>query len=129
MPACGGTLFLIAILIIAGCSKSGPDLAPVSGRVTLDGQPIVSTDVTFEPDGRKSPSVGRTDKDGRYVLGYKRGVEGSIIGMNTVRISTVTKITGGAQLVPARYNTATELRREVKPGTNTFDFELKTNDK
>lgn len=121
---CGGMIVLAAILIIAGCSKTGPDLAPVVGRVTLDGQPIISTDVTFEPDGMKSPSVGRTDKDGRYVLGYKRGVEGAIIGMHTVRISTVTKITGGPQLVPARYNTASELRRDVKSGSNTFDFEL-----
>jgi hypothetical protein len=28
------------------------------------------------------------------------------------------------QAIPARYNNQTELRREVKPGENVFDFDL-----
>jgi hypothetical protein len=117
----------IAIFLsLAGCNKSNQNLAPVSGRVTLDGKPQASTKVIFQPDGEKSPSMGRTDNDGRYQLGYKRGVEGGMVGWNTVRIETATAVTHGPQLIPARYNDQSELRREVKPGKNTFDFELKT---
>jgi hypothetical protein len=117
----------IAIFVsLGGCNKSNQNLAPVSGRVTLDGQPQASTKVHFQPDGEKSPSMGRTDNDGRYVLSYNRGVEGGMIGWNTVRIETATAVTRGPQLIPARYNDKSELRREVKPGKNTFDFELKT---
>jgi hypothetical protein len=123
------SLGIALLLVIAGCKESGPELAPVRGRVTLDGKPVEHTDVMFEPDGLKSPSVGRTDKDGNYVLAYKRGVEGGMVGMNTVRIETVTSITRGPQLIPARYSSKTELRREVKPGDNVFDFELTTADK
>lgn len=124
-----GMICVASLLIFAGCNKSGPGLAPVGGRVTLDGQPAQETQVMFYPDGEKSPSIGRTDKDGRYTLRYKRGVEGGSIGWNTVRLETITKMTHGQQLVPERFITGSDLRREVKSGKNTFDFELNALDK
>jgi hypothetical protein len=118
--------FLLLILLVEiGCSKADSHIAPVRGRITLDGQPIKYADVTFQPEG-KSPGVGRTDKDGRYMLSYKRGVMGTPIGTNRVTIIIDTQLTHGPQTVPARYNTATELQRDVKPGENVFDFELTT---
>ena len=120
-----GIVGLLLLLAFTGCNKSGPDLAPVRGRVTLDGKPLVMADVYFHPDGEKSPSIGRTNAEGQYNLGYKRGVEGGMLGWNTVRIQSVT----GTPLVPPRYNRDTELRREVKPEKNTFDFELTTEKK
>ena len=124
-----GTLGIVVLLTLGGCSKVGPELAPVSGRVTLDGAPVVATEVMFYPVGEKSPSVGRTDDDGRYLLRYKRGVEGGSIGPNIVRLKTLTEITHGRQLVPERFITGSDLRREVKAGDNTFDFELNALDK
>jgi hypothetical protein len=120
---------VVLLLVFSGCNKSGPDLAPVSGRVTLDGKPAESTKVMFYPEGAKSPSLGRTDKEGRYMLRYKRGVEGGTIGWNIVRLETVTEVTHGRQLVPERFITGSDLRREVKSGNNTFDFELNALDK
>ena len=117
------------MVTLVGCSKSGSDLAPVSGRVTLDGEPAKATEVMFYPEGEKSPSVGRTDNDGRYLLRYKRGVEGGSIGLNIVRLKTITEVTHGRQLVPERFITGSDLRREVKSGGNTFDFELSDLDK
>jgi hypothetical protein len=126
---CLGTSGIVLLLVFSGCSKTGPDLVPVSGRVTLNGKPAESTKVMFYPEGEKSPSLGRTDKDGRYMLRYKRGVEGGTIGWNIVRLETVTEVTHGRQLVPERFITGSDLRREVKPGSNTFDFELNDLDK
>jgi hypothetical protein len=73
----------------------------------------------------QSPSYGRTDQDGRYSLGYKRGVQGARLGSHTVKIAEVTEITGRPQRVPPRYHTPSELRVQVEPDTqNVFDFDL-----
>jgi hypothetical protein len=118
---------LILTILLAGCRKSGPELAPVSGRVTLDGRPVASADVVFQPDGAMSPSYGRTDGDGQYQLGYKRGVEGAMVGQHTVRISVSRELVRNPPPIPPRYNTESELRREVEPSKkNVFDFELST---
>jgi hypothetical protein len=118
--------YLLMLAVLAGCGKSGPEVAPVSGRVTLDGKPIKFANVIFQVEG-KSPGVGRTDDNGRYVLMYKRGVPGAPIGQNRVSIALDTELARGPQTVPARYNTETELEREVMPGDdNVFDFDLTT---
>jgi hypothetical protein len=116
---------ILLLAMLAGCGRSGPELAPVSGRVTLNGQPLAAADVIFQPDAMKSPSYGRTASDGRYMLAYKRGVLGALVGPHTVRIAEVTEITGGPQRVPPRYNTESELRVEVEADQdNVFDFDL-----
>jgi hypothetical protein len=121
-------LFLVALLP-TGCSKSNAEMGLVTGQVMLDGKPLSQADVTFQPDNQKPPSVGRTGPDGRYELGYKRGVQGALVGEHTVRILIPPGIAPGPQKVPARYNAQSELRREVKPGDNVFDFDLKTTPK
>jgi hypothetical protein len=124
-----GIVCVASVLVFCGCGRSGPDLAPVSGRVTLNGQPVENIKVMFHPDGAKSPSLGRTDKDGEYLLRYKRGVEGGTVGWNVVRLQTVTEVTHGRQQVPEKYVSGSDLRREVKAGKNQFDFELSALDK
>ncbi len=120
--------FLLAVLV-AGCSKSGPELAPVHGRITVDGQPMENVDITFQPDGSKPPSYGRTDKDGQYELGYKRGVTGALIGQHTVRITVSSELVHNPPKIAAKFNTNSELRREVKPGDNAFNFDATTEGK
>jgi hypothetical protein len=118
--------FLILTACIAGCGKSGPELAPVSGRLTVDGQPMENVDVTFQPDEMRPASYGRTDADGRYELGYKRGVQGALLGQHTVRIRSLV---ANAPHIAAQFNSQSELRREVKAGENEFDFDVTTEDK
>ncbi len=112
-----------------GCGETGPKLAPVTGRVTLDGGPLENADVFFQPDGSKSPSVGRTDANGRYELAYKRGVMGGMVGSNTVRITISSEVVANPPNIPARYNTESELTKEVKSGRNEINFDLTTNEK
>jgi hypothetical protein len=119
------TIIVAFLISVAGCDKSGPQIAPVRGRVTLDGQPLPDTSVVFKATGM-SPSGGRTDGNGNYELIYKRGVKGAPIGMNQVTILEDTQKTRGPQRVPARYNQESELQREVQPGDNVIDFELTT---
>jgi hypothetical protein len=121
---------VVLVTVLAGCGQTGPDVAAVSGRVTLDGRPLASADVSFQPDGAQRASSGRTDADGRYQLMYKRGQPGALVGEHTVRISVSRELVRNPPRIPARYDTQSELRREVKAdGENVFDFELSTDTK
>ena len=115
------------LLVAAGCGQSGPEVAPVKGRVTLDGRPLEMVDVVFQPTNGDPPSTSRTDADGQYELLYKRGLMGARIGEHTVRIGFTSNIVANPPNIPPRYNTQSDLRREVKAGEeNVFDFELAT---
>ncbi len=84
----------LAVLISALSGSGGPDLAtvPVSGIVTLEGQPLANVYVSFEPvlDATSSSDVssqpgsfGITDEDGRYELEWSHGT-GAIPGTHRV---------------------------------------------
>jgi hypothetical protein len=121
-------LIAVALLLLAGCSKSGPDLGTVHGRVTLDGAPLNHAIVTFQPPG-KSPGIGNTDQNGDYVVMYKRGVMGVPVGENIVTIFMDAKENPRNLVIPPRYNTESTLKREVAPGDNEFNFDLTSKEK
>ena len=80
--------------LLAGCG-GGPDIAPVSGRVTMDGKPLPNVYVTFQPnpgpdvENAGRGSVGVTDDDGRFTLEYEGGRSGAVVGKHIVRITPV----------------------------------------
>lgn len=122
-------------VLAAGCGGSSdrPELARVRGRVTLDGVPVPAAKVYFQPaQGR--PSFGSTDSDGVYELMYVADVRGAVIGTHEVKISTYDVLeipeTGSRNVVqeilPDIYHARSNLKAEVKPGTNEIAFELKS---
>lgn len=90
-------LGLIVMGTIGGCGSDPYVLAPVSGRITIDGQPVAELRISFEPVGsaeRKYPgpeSVGITDDDGRYSLKTMAEAprRGAVVGKCRVRISSL----------------------------------------
>ena len=129
------TVALIASL--TGCGRSGPEIARVSGTVTLDGKPLPEAFVFFRHADGGRISEAFTDNSGRYTLNYSNDESGAMVGSNTVRISTfieavredsgaIVKGTNKKELVPAKYNKQSELTVEVKSGKNTLDFDLKS---
>ncbi len=128
-PRCLTVLGLVLVVSIAGCSgPSGdaPDLAPVTGTVTMDGEPLSGVSVEFQSASGQVAS-GTTDASGRYELTYVGGAKGAEIGENTVRITTVLDHPTPPDYqdpIPAKYNEATELKVTVEPGENTHDFPL-----
>ena len=68
--------FLLVFAALAGCGRSGPEVAPVHGRITLDGKPLAHASVNFVVEG-KSVATSYTDQDGQYEMRYKRGVPGA----------------------------------------------------
>jgi hypothetical protein len=116
-------------LVIASCHGRS-ELASVRGTVTLDGQPLADAFVVFAPTKAGTTSYGKTDAAGRYEMLFKDKEPGAWIGENLVRISTGDLGSGGKagprERVPVVYNQKTTLKREVRPGENTFDFDLKS---
>jgi len=117
-------VLVLLLLIFTGCNKGGVPIAPVHGRVTLDGRPLASADVSFQPTDAKRASRGRTDADGRYELLYKRGQKGAIVGPHMVRIWVSPEVVRNPPIIAARFDTKTELQREVKGDDNEFDFDV-----
>jgi hypothetical protein len=118
---------VFALLIcIAGCTKGGPQIAPVEGRVTLEGRPLANADIQFKPDGTERPSTGRTDSEGHYTLMFKRGQPGAVVGPHTVRIWVSPDIVPHPPIIAARFDTKSELHRDVKSGDNEFNFDVTT---
>ena len=125
-------VMVLGLALFGGCGSDDPgipipELAPVTGVVTLDGQPLEGATITFEPadlslDRRESRAV--TDSNGKYELVYVDDVKGAVMGPLTVRINKMGE--NEQSVVPGRYNSKSELQADVKAGSNTFDFPLKT---
>jgi hypothetical protein len=130
-----GVALFACSLSVAGCGSGGPEIAYVSGRVTMDGKPLPRATVVFVPENGR-PSGGETDDDGNYVLNFAQGRQGAIPGTATVRIMTMRDadqdengqtIPGSKETVPARYNSDSELTFEVEPKkTNVANFALES---
>jgi hypothetical protein len=129
-------------LLPAGCGGTPYKVAPVSGRVLLDGRPLPKAAVMFIPaagaaGGKETlpSSTGLTDESGHYSLVLNSGskAEGAVVGKHKVVIlmgaaagADDTKPTLHRQL-PQRYNRKTELERDVPPeGRSDADFDLKS---
>ncbi|NLY02963.1 MAG: carboxypeptidase regulatory-like domain-containing protein [Rhodopirellula sp.] len=82
------------LTVVAGCGSGRPETAAVSGKVTLDGEPVEGATVAlFHPDGGQ-PARGVTDASGAFVLTTFEAGDGALLGQHKV---TVSKIDESAQ--------------------------------
>lgn len=130
-------LLLASITLTFGCgadNSDAPQIAAVKGWVTLDGKPVKSAMVTFQPE-KGRPSIGHTDFEGQFELNYIADKKGAIIGPHKVRISThkVEEIVESderhevPEIIPAEYNARSHLTANVEKGINEINFELTSN--
>jgi hypothetical protein len=135
----------VSMLFQPGCGGSSdqPELGQVTGIITLDDKPLSGVAVVFQPDNGR-PARGMTDAEGKYELTYIRQTKGTKVGPNRVEIApsedgeaeeesensgeesqpAAKQPKSGKPKIPARYNVKSELNVDVKPGKNTFNFEL-----
>jgi hypothetical protein len=123
-------------LSLAGC---GNNLAPVSGVVTLDGQPVrggngVRGTVYFQPvSGEGRAAVGIVDENGAYRMssGSEDGVVPGqyLVSFNATQIIESSQPGGtptGKRITPPAYASAqtSGLQLTVEPGGTQYDLSL-----
>jgi hypothetical protein len=117
----------------AGIGCAEPTRGIVTGTVTVDGGPAKSGSIAFFPVDGKSSTTGGTITDGQYRAEVPFGLQKVEIRVPKkvgekkaydAPDSPMTSIL--AESLPAKYNDATELKLDVKPGENRQDFELLT---
>ncbi|WZO97628.1 hypothetical protein EP7_004670 [Isosphaeraceae bacterium EP7] len=129
----------VALLALVGCGGEleGPPREAISGKVTLDGQPLKKGLITFTPSaGGSDLVVSGLVIDGEYTLPR---AEGPSHGPHRVDIWS-KEATGKTipdrndpenpmvvtrEIIPPQYNVKSRLAAEVKPGdANHFEFDL-----
>jgi hypothetical protein len=126
-----------------GCGAGQPVRAVISGNVTYRGESVQFGDIVFQP---LSQHAGRSFAQGK-IVGGKYSLDaghGPVVGKNLVQVFGY-KMTGRKRLdiagkslseapqmidelvpyIPEKFNEASELTVEIKPGTNEdVDFDL-----
>lgn len=91
-----------------GCSTQGPQMAPVSGVVLMNEQPVAGAAVLFMPDESGPAASGTTDAQGKFHLTTSRPSDGAVIG--SYRVTVTLKETSGIATEPGG------LSGEIAPG-------------
>ncbi len=144
---------LLVCVLLTGCGSDLPDTVPVSGTVTLDGDPLEGATVNMLSDESNIVASGKTDANGEFTVNTVIGsqtVEGAVVGAH--KIAVVKTESGGqdmkdpkemmaemttnpaitseykqTHLIPERYNnpTMSQLTAEVtESGPNEIELEL-----
>lgn len=125
----------MAFVACVGCGDSGPTMAPVRGKVLLDGQPLKFGHVLTQPKAGRGAN-GEIQPDGSFELSSGRE-PGALVGAHQVAVvayeqtgSSSPEAPRGKLLTPQRYASAENsgLTIEVTSGDNTPTIEL-TSDK
>ena len=137
-------LGLGALAITAGCGESDPlGRRPVSGTVTLDGQPLADGTVSFQPTGEGTTSSGAVIAAGKYAIARDRGLpQGKYrVVINAIKPGTGMTLPAGkmpgeevgtpqVELIPAEWNTKSQHVVEVSSaGAANFTHEIVTKKK
>jgi hypothetical protein len=131
------------LLLLSGCSGERKEgLAPVTGQITFDGEPVPSGQVFFYPAAGGRSSSGTIDQ-GKYVLTSFKPGDGALIGKHKVVIdgteipapppdidapaaTAIPVFTPPKRILPAQYydRAETPLEADVKDEDNVIDFAI-----
>ncbi len=137
-------VFVLISLLLISCPGCGPgneqNRQPLSGQVTLDGDPLEAGSISFEPLDATGEAIraGAAIQDGAFRIDQEKGLPP---GKYRVRISAgrpagdadqPAKLPGAPRpvivpksIIPAKYNMNSELEVEIVEGDeNEFDFDL-----
>jgi hypothetical protein len=119
-----------AAFVALGCSAAASKTYPLTGTVTLDGQPIPEGSLDFLiPNEKRGPIASAKIKDGKYEAHLPEG--NWRVQINATRegkiIDTHKNKPERESYIPARYNSKSALTVEVAPTKeNHHDFALQT---
>ena len=124
---------MLSVLVVCGCGKTDPlHRQAVSGKITLNGEPLKAGSIEFSPVENGSPS-GASIQEGSYAIPQEKGLPP---GDYLVRINAsdgseqAIEVPGESnkiskEMIPAKYNTKSTLRFHVDDkGQNVFDLDV-----
>lgn len=118
---------VVLLVFCTGCGGNG--LKEIRGAVTYDGRPVKQGTITLLPPDRKGPTAAAIITDGKYSVAATLGPKQVII--EGFEVKGMRRYPGSMmmcedrkQILPARYNTKTELTSNITSGVRTYDFTL-----
>lgn len=126
---------LIAALLLFGLAGCGGSQGRVSGQVSVDGKPLTKGDISFSPTGDGVAATGQINASGNYSLlvGTSADIPPGSYRVTVVAVEPIAPTAEHLEplptlLTPKKYSNAatTDLTAEVKAGSNTFNFDLKS---
>ncbi len=130
---CLGAALGLALAAMAGC---GAGKAAVSGAVRLDDKPVEDGTISFVPVGTSTakPAAGKVE-GGSYAIPAKQGLTAGSYRVEVrwnrktgrkVFVPPAPETDEVKEAIPARYNSESELKADLKTGDNKLDFDLKS---
>ena len=133
LSSCSAIVVLLLCIAATGCGNAYD--ATAQGTVTHNGKPLALGTITFHPEGRGPVAYGSIQADGSYSLttGERVGIVPGKYRVTVVASETIKPPAGSIAsptprlITPKRYGNlkTTDLAAEVKPGNNTFNFDLR----
>ena len=128
------SLIVAVLFAFLGCTKS--DTVPVTGIITLNGQPAENTEVMFNPQGPGRMATGHTDASGQFKLSTAKPDDGAVPGEYVVTLGEhydkAPPLPPRGQPLPMRFPqdygdpAKSPLKAHVERGAkNDFQFEIK----
>ena len=125
-------MMAVMLITISGCGRS--EFAPLTGRVTLDGEPLPTAVVTFISEGGTS-GYANVDSSGRYVAksGSDKGLKPgnykiSVIAYKPEVITDRKEAKVPIPITPPRYADPTKsgFAYDLTESGGTYDLDLKS---
>jgi hypothetical protein len=127
---CAGITF---VLLSMGCGRSGPEIVPIEGTVTHNGEPVPNLRIYFVPtDGR--PSWAVSDAKGHFVLDYDSDHDGAKVGTHKIwvldessNVDPTVAMSGGPR--PKRSPAIAAVAEKYGREKSTLEVEVKKADR
>ncbi len=127
---------LVLLVFVSGCGSSEFDIAPVRGKVTIDGKAMPGGQIRFAPIPTPGESIsGKSGfslirEDGTFELGTDSATDGAVVGEHWVTVYSYNPRLGDGKIPPdakfERYSVPD--RKTVEPtGENVIDIDISSN--
>jgi hypothetical protein len=126
-------LLILTAILQAGCDQ-GPPVGTITGDVNFDGQPVKDGHVLFTPVDGMGQTGGAAIREGKFqaekVPVGKMKVElhgNKVVGKRKAYDTPESPWEDDvAELLPAKYNSKSDLTLEVKKGNQDVKYDLKS---
>lgn len=122
-----GTLSL-TLLFLTGCNKPKIPTGEVTGKITINGKPVSGLYVSFVPQEKVRPAMGKTDAEGNYKAQFLAKQSGVPLGPCVAQFSLYHG-DGTRNYLPAKFNEEAakipELNLNITEEGLVFDYDIK----